>query len=267
MLDFLKKEITGKGSCEDKVSSLRELLQLLCLKVLYDKGYFARIAFTGGTALRILYDSKRFSEDLDFSVIEKRGYDFKHIASDLANGFRLNGLEMALKTRTVKTVNNGMMKFPGLLKALGLSPMASQNLSIKLEIDSNPPAGGDVEKTLVNKAFMLNLTHFSLPSLYATKLHACFFRKYIKGRDFYDFLWYLGKKIKPNYILLNNAIHQTQGEFETLDENNIKDFLLRRVEKVDFGAVKKDVERFLEDKSELRLLNTDVVEKGIRDAF
>ena len=131
----------------------------------------------------------------------------------------------------------------------------------------NPPDGGEVEKTLINRMFMLNVAHFSLPSLYATKLHACFFRKYVKGRDFYDLLWYLGKKIKPNYVLLNNAIRQTEGKVEALDESNLKDFLLRRIEKVDFREVKKDVERFLEDKNDLKLLEKSVITKSIIDVF
>ena len=104
-------------------------------------------------------------------------------------------------------------------------------------------------------------------SLYATKLHACFFRKYVKGRDFYELLRYLGKKIKPNYLLLNNAIRHTEGKFEVLDENNIKDFLLQRVEMIDFKGVRKGVERFLEDKNDLKLLEKSVIRKGIVDVF
>ncbi len=267
MIELLTKQIEAKHSLEDKLNSLREVLQLLCLKILQDKGYFSKITFTGGTALRILYDLKRFSEDLDFSVTEKKGYNFEHIVSDLNRGFKLNGLEVLLKPKVVKNVHSGMMKFPGLLKKMGLSPFSEQNISIKLEIDSNPPLGGNVETSLVNKVFILNISHFSLPSLYATKLHACFFRKYTKGRDFYDLMWYLGKKIKPNYKLLNNAISQTQGKSERVTQDNLKDLLLHRLEKVDFNVVKKDVERFLEDKSELRLLNKEVISKGLIDAF
>ncbi len=267
MIELFKKEIAGRKNLEDKVNYLREMLQVMALKVLYDKGHFSNLIFTGGTALRILYDLRRFSEDLDFFLTAKTGYDFGAIASDLKRGFALNGIDAALKTWGLSDVDNGTMKFPDLLTNLGLSRANDQDISVKLEINLNPPAGGKIEKTLINRIFLVNIAHFSLPSLYATKLHACFFRKHIKGRDFYDLLWYLGKKIKPDYVLLNNAIRQSQGKFQVLDESNLKDFLLQRVEKADFKKLKEDVERFLEDKGDLRFLEKDVIAKSIIDVF
>jgi hypothetical protein len=267
MIELLKKEIAGKKSAEDKINCLREILQLIALKVLYDKGHFANLTFTGGTALRTLYDLKRFSEDLDFFLTLKRGYDFGAIISDLNRGFALNGLEASLKSWGLSDVDNGTIKFPGLLKNVGFLRGGDIDISIKLEINLDPPKGGEVEKTLINRIFMLNIAHFSLPSLYATKLHACFFRKYVKGRDFYDLLWYLGKKIKPNYVLLNNAIRQTEGKFKVLDDNNLKDFLIQRLEMVDFKDARKDVEKFLEDKNELKLIERSIIKKSIIDVF
>jgi predicted nucleotidyltransferase component of viral defense system len=267
VIDLLKKEIAGKRSPEDKINHLREMLQIACLKVLYDKGHFLNLTFTGGTALRVLYDLRRYSEDLDFFLTVKKGYDFSVIVSDLKRGLALNGLGAELKIWGLSGVDNAAIKFPGLLVNAGLSQMKEREMSIQLEINLNPPAGGKIEKTLINRMFLLNITHFSLPSLYATKLHACFFRKRIKGRDFYDLLWYLGKRIKPDYTLLNNAIKQTEGKFQELNENNMKDFLLKRLEKVDFKGLKKDVESFLEDKSALKLLEKEVIVKGINDVF
>ena len=267
MIDLLKKEISGKGTLGDKVNHLREMLQLVCLKILYDKGRFSNLTFTGGTALRILYGLRRYSEDLDFFLTAKKGYDFGAIASDLKRGLALNGLEAELRRWALHGVDNAIMKFPGLAAEAGISGAGGPDISIQLEINLDPPAPGGIEKTLVNRIFLINIAHFSLPSLYATKLHACFFRKRIKGRDFYDLLWYLGKKIKPDYTLLNSAIRQTEGKFQALDENNIKGFLLERLEKIDFKGLKEDVEKFLEDKNELKLLERDVITKGINDVF
>lgn len=267
MIELLKKEIAGKKSLDDKINHLREMLQFMCLKTFYDKGHFARLTFTGGTALRILYELRRFSEDLDFFLTKKSGYDFDEVASDLKRFFGLNGIEMSLKTWGLNNVDSGTMKFHELLKNVGLSRAGNIDISIELEINLDPPRGGEIKRTLVNRMFMLNIAHFSLPSLYATKLHACFFRKYVKGRDFYDLLWYISKSIKPDYTLLNNAIHQTEGEFEPLSENNLKDFLLGRLEKIDFTEVRKDVERFLEDRHELKLLNRETLEGGVRHVY
>lgn len=267
MIELLKNEIAAKKSAEDKINHLREMLQLVCLKILYDKGRFSGLTFTGGTALRILYNLMRFSEDLDFFLTSKKGYDFDDIKHDLERGFVLNGLDVSLKSWSLSGVDSGTIKFPGILKNVGLSGVGDVDPSIKLEVNLDPPRGGEIETTLINRMFMLNVVHFSLSSLYATKLHACFFRKYAKGRDFYDLLWYLGKRVKPNYVLLNNAIRQTEGKLEPLDDSNIKDFLLGRLEKIDFVNVKKDVERFLEDKNDLKLLNKSVIIKGIIDVF
>lgn len=267
MIEFLQSHIASERSNEGKINKLREILQLYVLKIVQDKGYFSSVAFVGGTALRILYDMRRFSEDLDFSLIDKTGYDFSDIVSALKREFELSGLKIEARTKTAKTVQGSMLKFPELLGALGLSSLRDQKLSIRIEIDSAPPAGWEVEKTLINKVYMLNITHFDLPSLYSTKIHACFFRKYTKGRDFYDFMWYLGKKIKPNYELLNNAIRQTEGRDPRLSSGNIKSFLLKMLAKVDLKMVKKDVERFLEDKSELKFLEQPVMIKAVNEAW
>ncbi len=267
MIEVLSQYIKSEQSLESKINKLRELLQLLTLKIIQDSGYFANIAFVGGTALRVIYDLRRFSEDLDFSLIVNKGYDFRKIIAKLEQEFSLSNLELETKTNMGKTVHSGMLKFPNLMRRLGISNLTGQKLSIKLEIDSNPPAGWQIENTVINKVYLLNITHLSLSSLYATKLHACFFRKYAKGRDFYDLVWYLGKKLAPNYSLLNNAVKQTQGQDLKLSPKNIADFLLDRLSKVDFNIIKKDVERFLEDKSELALLNQKTISKAISDVF
>jgi hypothetical protein len=144
---------------------------------------------------------------------------------------------------------------------LGLSDMREQKLSIGLEIDARPPEGWKTNLSLISKFFVFTVTHYDLPSLYATKLHACFFRKYVKGRDFYDLVWYLGKKILPNFLLLSNAIAQTESKKIVVTEDNFEEFLLEKMMKVDFVKIRKDVERFLVDKGELKLLNKKLIKE------
>lgn len=267
MIEILSQYIESETSVENKINRLREALQLICLKLIQDKGYFSGIAFVGGTALRIIYGIRRFSEDLDFSVVDRKEYDFSKMLLNIEREFRLAGLEIVTNPKIDKAVQSGMLKFPGLLKIMKLSEMKDQRISVKLEVDSNPPAGWQEENTVVNKMYVLNIRHFALPSLFATKLHACFFRRYHKGRDFYDLVWYLGKKVKPNYELLNNAIMQTEGKDLALSEKNIENFLIGQLDKIDFNTIRKDVERFLEDKSELKLLERAVIVKSIEDLF
>ena len=267
MIEVLKEQFMESMSREDKENRLREFLQILILKVLYDKGWFKNLVFVGGTALRILFNVRRFSEDLDFSLTNPDGYDFEKLCDQLHKEIRLYGLEMEKTIKEAGAVNSVMLKFPGLLNRLGISPLPGQKLSIKLEVDTRPPKGGKIENSLVNKTYLFYVKHFDLSSLFATKIAACFYREYIKGRDFYDLIWYLAGKVKPDYELLNNAIRQTQGKAPGVNAQNIKKFLLDNLEKIDLEKAAKDVERFLDDKSELKLFNHDLIKDSINSVF
>ena len=267
MIEVIKQRLTKEMSNEEKLNRCRELIQVLCLKILDESGAFVNLAFTGGTALRIIFGVRRFSEDLDFSLVKKGLKSFSEINENLVKGIKLAGLDVNSNVKTKNTVYNTMLKFPGVLKELGLSPLGSQNLSVKIEVDTNPPKGGNVQNRFIQQAYVFNVTHFDLPSMFATKLHACFYRDYFKGRDFYDFIWYMSNKAKPNFILLNNAIKQTEGAAPAVGEGNFKEFLLKGIERVDFKSARKDVERFLEDKSELRLLDADLIKSSIESVY
>jgi len=257
MIEVLKQQFTSAMPPEEKLNRTREFLQIMALKNLSDQNAFENIAFVGGTALRILYDTRRFSEDLDFSLVSVKSYDFKALNAGILRYFKLNNLDVECKPRVEKTVHSAFLKFPGILKELGLGAFEAQKLSIKLEVDSNPPKGWRLAETPLNKTYIFSVKHFDLPSMLATKIHACFFRKYTKGRDFYDLVWYLGKKVSPNIALLNNAIRQTEGKTPGLTKANLQEFMLGKLDHVDFNAAVKDVRRFIVDETELRIINRD----------
>lgn len=264
MLDILKNQLRSSGGREERVNLAREFLQLLALKIIYDNGYFKNLAFVGGTALRILYKIRRFSEDLDFSLVDANSYATEYLAGVLERNLTQYGFRIELAAKKTKTVHNLELRFKELLFALGLSPLKSQKLMIKLDIDTNPPKGHKLKLSLVNEmSFLFSVTHFDLASMYATKLHACFYRTYTKGRDIYDLIWYLGRGLLPNFPLLNNAIEQTQHIKLNVDRKTLKAFLIERIDKIDFPAVKRDVERFLIDKSELKLFDKTMLRKII----
>lgn len=268
MIDILKQEIEGLKTREEKFNHLKELLQILILKIIYDTGYFKNIIFSGGTALRILFNLKRFSEDIDFSLVNKTGYQLHKFSSHLLKHLINYGLNTEIKINNRKIVHQLDIKFAEILFDMKISAFPGQKLFIRIEIDTNPPEGGNMEISLVNKFTIFSITHFDLPSMYSTKLHACFFRKYVKGRDFYDLLWYLTNKIEPNYILLNNAIKQThKKEYKMITKNNFLGVLLEMIEKIDFKIVHKDVERFLEDKKQLKFLNKDTMINLIKKTY
>lgn len=263
MLDLIEETILTIHGREAKIHAAREFLQLLILKLVYDKRHFKNLAFVGGTALRFLYDLRRFSEDLDFSVIDRKGFKFPIFLDRMVSELENTGFSLDVKKGREGTVQSAMLRFKQILYTLGLSPIKTQKLSIKLEVDTNPPKGWNTQISPVSRHFVFAVTHFDIPSLYATKLHACFFRKYTKGRDFYDLLWYLGKKVQPNFRLLNNAIKQTEHRQGNVNEENFKVFLRDKLADVDFAEVRKDVRRFIEDKNELKMLDRDLILKLI----
>ncbi|MCX8014685.1 MAG: nucleotidyl transferase AbiEii/AbiGii toxin family protein [candidate division WOR-3 bacterium] len=261
MLNLIEKEISSIPDRETKIHITREFLQLLILKILYDRGYYKNLAFVGGTALRFLYGLRRFSEDLDFSLIGRQSYDFDKLLKQIVYDLEKSGLSLDVKERLEAPVQSAMLKFKNTLFQLGLSNLKSEKLSIKLEIDANPPKGWNTAIGLISKHFVFTVTTFDISSLYALKLHACFYRKYTKGRDFYDLLWYLGRKEMPNFKLLNNAIMQTEGKKGSVTAENFVSFLKNKLVKIDFVKARKDVARFIEDKNELKLINKDTILK------
>lgn len=265
MIDVIKQQFNPSMPDEVKLNRAREFLQVACLKIMHDKGRLNDLAFLGGTALRLLFGIRRFSEDLDFSLAAKGKYDFAALCAELEREFGLMGLSLEANPEHEKTVYSVMLKFSGLLKDLGLSPLKGQKFSIKLEIDSNPPAGWKAEQSVINRTYIFAVSHYDLPSLFARKLHACFYRPYTKGRDLYDLIWHLGKKFQPNFILLNNAITQTQGKPSGIDESNFKEYLLGAIDKMDLPAARRDVERFLEDKTELALFDHNLLRNIVQN--
>jgi len=226
---------------------------------MHDAGAFRSTAFVGGTALRFLYGLPRFSEDLDFSAVEGGGPPFPELLKKIKGELVLAGYDVAVNYNDEKTVRSAFVKFNGLLSATGLSGRKDQRLSIKIEIDSRPPAGAGLEVRLVNKHFPIAFQSYDVPSLFAGKTHCVFSRKYIKGRDFFDIGWYLSKwpGLKPNLVLLNNALTQTGWKGEFPGENNWRAMLYERTAGTDWEKVRRDVENFLENPSDREIFTKE----------
>jgi predicted nucleotidyltransferase component of viral defense system len=215
------------------------------------------MVFTGGTALRFVYRIKRFSEGIDFSLSARgKQIDFNEMMRDIAREFKQAGYALEIKTKTGSTVKSALLKFSGILFETGLSPLKDEKFSIKVEIDSRPPEGGIEAHTMVNAPFMFYIQHYNLESLFSGKVHALLCRKYTKGRDWYDLMWYLSKfkDIEPNYTMLNNAMAQTFKEPPQFTRENWKAEIKKTVATLDWEKVRGDVGRFLEYQSELNLL-------------
>ncbi len=255
MRDYAIELAQNAGSPADTLNILREYLQAFVMRSLHESEAFTCLSFVGGTALRFAFDLPRFSEDLDFSLENPQGYEPLQWLEKLKRDMTFAGFDTALNWNDRKTVHTAWIKVAGLLKDAGLSAMANENLSIKLEIDSCPPAGAETVRTVINRHLMFAVRHHSLPSLMAGKIHALVTRKYSKGRDWYDLLWYLSHRppTEPNLVLLQNALDQTQG-VGIVQAVDWRDMLSEKAQGMDFPQLLQDVEPFLERPQDAGLL-------------
>ena len=264
MKDYLKQCIEKIQDANLARCIVREYLQARTLEHLQENGAFVNWAFVGGTALRFLYAMPRFSEDLDFSLKEPNAESgFVEYMKKIKAGFLAEDYSIEVKARAAQTVQAAFVKFPGLLYELGLSPHASETISIKVEIDTHPPAGAKTETSIIRKHCLLNLQHYDKGSLLAGKLHALLTRRYTKGRDIYDLMWYLSDRTwpEPNLLLLNNALVQTQWPGLELTEDNWRPQLAARLEKFEWNKIVADVAPFIEKQSDLTMLTLDNLSK------
>lgn len=259
MKEELRYIVSNAPSSISGLNLAKEYLQSRILGIMQENGAMIPLAFCGGTALRFLYGLQRFSEDLDFSLV-KTDKDFTlaeyvHKVIQVLNreGYTIN----SRWNSSVGAVQVVMLKFPGLPFELGLSTRAAQNLSIRVETDTNPPAGARTEISVVRKFQMLRLQHLDRSSLFAGKIHAVLERNYVKGRDFYDLAWYLSNRgwPAPNMIMLRNALVQTGWSRSKADSMDLHKELINRFASVDWAAARRDVVPFIEKPEEIDILN------------
>jgi len=255
--DYLRQILSGIDNPILARCLAREYLQARILQSLQDRGAFTSWAFQGGTALRFLYSMPRFSEDLDFALVEPRlPFDFRDNMVVAGRVFEAEGYDMDMRISDKRAVKSAFVNLKGLLFELGLSAHPSETLSIKVEVDSNPPVGAKTVSTIVRRHVILNLRHHDKASLLAGKLHAFLARRYLKGRDIYDLVWYLSDRTwpAPNLKLLNNALAHTGWQGPQVTAENWRQLVARRVETLDFKQVVADVEPFLEHPADSTLL-------------
>lgn len=238
----------------------REYLQARILEALQRSGGMIPLAFQGGTALRFLYNIARFSEDLDFALERPTAhYDFRAYLKEIQSTFTSEGYNVQVKVSDLKTVHSAFIRFYSLPYELKLSTQPTEALSVKIEVDTNPPKGAELEVDLVRRYIPLRLQHHDRASLLAGKLHAILQREYAKGRDLYDLMWYLSDPgwPEPNLVLLGYALAQTGWQGPQPIQENWRDLIFNRLKSLDWGAALADVRPFLERPGEIELLTLE----------
>jgi hypothetical protein len=265
--DYLASQVQAASSPAQGRNAAREYLQARLLGALQRTGAMIPLAFHGGTALRFLYATQRYSEDLDFALEGSRErYDFRGYLRAIQTELQAEGYGSEIKVNDQKVVHSAFVRFPGLLYELGLSPHRDEVLAVKLEVDTNPPAGAGLATTVVRRHVILRLQHHDRASLLAGKLHAILQRPYLKGRDLYDLLWYLSAPDwpAPNLTLLNNALAQTGWPSPALDETSWRPAVAARLRGADWTQAVADVRPFLESGADVGLLTWDNLAQVLR---
>lgn len=239
----------------EELGALKEIYQEIALAALARSEFFKKGAFQGGTALRIVHRLPRFSEDLDFVLFqEDPSFQWKNYLNAIEQEFQSFGIAVHVKERNQfqGAVRTAFLKENSFGKILELTydrlPSDERTIAIKFEVDTNPPRGSDYESNFLTYPYPFSIITQDLPSLFATKCHAILCRKYEKGRDWFDFVWYLSREIPLNRILLQNALEQSGPYKEKQIELKLtwlQEELSHKISSLDWKKVALDVDPFL----------------------
>jgi len=248
--------------------ALREVMQEITLAGLYRSNFFKYAAFYGGTALRIFHGLNRFSEDLDFSLLEKNmNFSLDPYFDAVIEEFDALGIKVSIsrKSKTVHSaIDSAFLKSDTLWSELVIENTIPQlNLSIKpaikikIEVDTDPPLVFETESLLLIKPFSFYVNCFTLPDLFAGKMHAILFRKWknrVKGRDWYDLEWYIRNDVPLRLAhLYERAKESGDWTEDAFSRAALLELLEQRISSLDFEKVKEDIVRFIPDPEQLEI--------------
>ncbi len=260
-------EISSVG---DSLRALREIMQETALLGLWRGKFFERAAFYGGTALRVLYDLDRFSEDLDFSLLKKDdGFDLSDYSESLKRELSSFGFAVEVESRKKQArsaVQSAFLKADTRTQMItveferGLIQQVPRNqvLKIRLEIDTDPPPGFSTEVRYLLRPVPFAVRTFSLPDLFAGKMHAVLCRGWksrFKGRAWYDLVWFAGQHPELRLSHLEQRMRQA-GHWEgpaPLTEAELRVLIVRRIDRVDIAQIRSEVEPFVKDPGALAI--------------
>lgn len=248
-------ESYGCASALEEEQALREITQEIILAGLGRTDLFGRAGFHGGTCLRIFHSLNRFSEDMDFALRERdASFTLVRYLDQIRTELVAYGYDLEIDDRSKagQTMQQVFRKDDSVGQLLrlnyrpGTGPM--RKLRVKLEVDTNPPPGASYEMPVLDYPFPSAVRVFDLPSLFAGKIHALLCRDYLKGRDWYDFIWYTARHTSINYTLLSAALDQ-QGPWAGTKPKTDNAWCVTqlgvKIGMLDWNQAREDVRRFL----------------------
>lgn len=244
----------------DRRNAIHEVMQEIALAGLYRGGFFENAAFYGGTCLRIFHSMPRFSEDMDFSLVSRSGsFRLEDYFPAVVREFNALGrqVEITKKERNIgRNIESAFLKDD--TEVYNITLRTEKVVKVKIEIDINPPLSFLTEQKLLLQPFSFMTRCFTLPDLYAGKMHALLFRNWksrVKGRDWYDFEWYVRNSVPLNFSHLQERTRHLNG-IEITKEDFIK-MLKNRLSTTDIEMVRRDVAPFILNHEELVIWSND----------
>ena len=246
------------SNAEEELNAIREMLQEMILTALARTDFFVKAAFHGGTQLRIFEGIRRFSEDLDFALVSRDSeFSLLPYMEKVVDEMRVFGVDMVVKdkSKASSAVRKGFLKTDSLVKILELrfvgrkgSQGTPAKLLIKIEVDVNPLVGATYCASQLLFPIPASVRCFDRESSFAGKMHALLCRQYLKGRDWFDFVWYASAQVKLNHALLSAALDQQgpwAGRGVASDDGWVKNRLREVIGRIDWNEARRDVLPFV----------------------
>ena len=237
-----------------------EVTQQIVLAGLNHGGFFKKAAFYGGTCLRIFHGMRRFSEDMDFTLLqEDPTFHLENYFQEIIAEFKLAGRDVTITKKdklTLGKVESAFLKDE--TDVYNLTFQTEKSLKVKIEIDIKPPLGFQTEFLTLSHPGTFLVRCMTLPCLYAGKMHALAFRNWktrVKGRDWYDFAWYVRNEVPLDYNHLRTRIKEFNGL--DLSQEDFLGLLKERLASTEMELVKADALRFVENEEELDIWSND----------
>ena len=247
---------------EDNINAQHEVMQQIALAGLYRGGFFSKAAFYGGTCLRIFYGLDRFSEDMDFSLLQKdAGFNLENYFDPVIDEFKALGRDVVISKKQKNKETNIKSAFLKDDTAIyNLHFRTERRIKIKIEVDVNPPPGFTVEPKLLLLPFSFMSSCYTLPDLYAGKIHALLFRHWknrVKGRDWYDFEWYVKNNVALNFSHFRERTKQSELLDSDFTFDKFKELLKNKISKTNIKLVKTDIRPFIKKPEEMDIWSID----------
>lgn len=254
----------------DEINALKEIIQEIVLSGLSRGNFFDEVAFYGGTALRIFYKLDRFSEDLDFALVSpNKEFDLSKYFSYIEKELKAYGLNLEINTKQKSidsNITSAFLKGDTLEHILKFFPNEENNkysslfkdLKIKFEVDINPPRGATYEEQYKLLPSPHQIKLYDKESLLAGKIHAILCRGWktrTKGRDLYDYVFFLANETKVNIELIRNKLIESNYIEENTEFNIdiLKEMLINKFNEIDYQDAKEDVKPFIKDVNSLNI--------------